>query len=139
MKSSTSKISVRYGETDQMGVVYHVNYLVWFEIGRTDFIETLGLRYAAMEEDGFLSPVVDAKLNFHYPVRYGEKPVVETWLHSYDGIRTKYAYEIRNEDGKLCVSGTSTHTVVKKENFRPVSIRRSLPEWHAAYSKALEA
>ncbi|QXE03206.1 thioesterase family protein [Terribacillus sp. DMT04] len=139
MKSSTSKISVRYGETDQMGVVYHVNYLVWFEIGRTDFIETLGLRYAAMEEDGFLSPVVDANLNFHYPVRYGEKPVVETWLQSYDGIRTMYAYEIRNEDGKLCVSGTSTHTVVKKENFRPVSIRRSLPEWHAAYSKALEA
>lgn len=133
MKKTLTPIDVRYQETDQMGVVYHANYLVWFEIGRTKFIEKLGLSYAAMEEKQVVSPVVDAQLSFKKPIRYGEKAYVETWLKSYDGLRTVYGYHILNEANEAVVSGSTEHVIVKKDSFRPLSLRRSFPEWHQAY------
>ncbi len=83
----TTPIKVRYQETDQMGVVYHANYLIWFEIGRTAFIEALGFNYHEMESDGIVSPVIDANIQFKQPIRYGEEATVETWLQCYNGIR----------------------------------------------------
>jgi acyl-CoA thioester hydrolase len=131
-------IEVRYQETDQMGVVYHANYLVWFEIGRTKFIESLGLRYGAMEEQGVVSPVTDATISFKKPIRYGEETVVETWLESYDGLRTVYGYQILNSKKHVAVSGKTEHVIVKKDSFRPLSLRKAFPEWHEAYSNKLK-
>ncbi|WP_182199617.1 acyl-CoA thioesterase [Paraliobacillus salinarum] len=138
MMKVTTPIQVRYQETDQMGVVYHANYLVWFEIGRTAFVEALGFEYAVMEEQGVVSPVIDAHVYFNQPIRYGQKAYVHTFLDSYDGIRTTYRYEVTDEDGNIAVSGTTKHVIVKKENFKPTSLRRKFPEWHQAYLQALE-
>ncbi|MBU5860976.1 acyl-CoA thioesterase, partial [Vibrio cholerae O1] len=74
-------------ETDQMGVVYHANYLVWMEVGRTKLIEDLGFRYADMEKDGILSPVIDIQISYKKPARYGETVTVKTWVDAYDGLR----------------------------------------------------
>lgn len=131
--SVKTPIDVRYQETDQMGVVYHANYLVWFEIGRTKFIEDLGLSYAKMEEENVVSPVIDANLSFKKPIRYGEAAYVETWLEKYDGLRTEYGYHILNAENEVAVSGTTKHVIVNKETFRPLSLRRSFPEWHEKY------
>lgn len=131
-------IEVRYQETDQMGVVYHANYLVWFEIGRTKYIEELGLSYAAMEEENVVSPVLDAELSFKKPIRYGQEAYVETWLEEYDGLRTVYGYEIQNDKGEIAVSGFTKHAIVKKDSFRPLSLRKSFPEWHKAYLRQME-
>ncbi|WP_117169561.1 acyl-CoA thioesterase [Paraliobacillus sediminis] len=130
-------IQVRYQETDQMGVVYHANYLVWFEIGRTAFIEELGFRYFDMEEKGIVSPVVDAHMYFKQPIRYGQPANVETWLEAYDGLRTTYGYNVVDEEGNIAVTGSTKHVIVKKDNFRPVSLRKTFPEWHLAYQKAM--
>src|SRR5699024_8041494 len=92
-------IEVRYQETDQMGVVYHGNYLVWFEIGRTKFIEHLGLSYTEMEKHDIVSPVINAHISFKKPIRYGENATVETWLEKYDGIRSVYGYHILDQNG----------------------------------------
>lgn len=138
MKKVQTPIEVRYQETDQMGVVYHANYLVWFEIGRTKFVESLGLRYAAMEENGVVSPVTDANIRFNKPVRYGENPIVETWLESYDGLRTVYGYNVLRPDGQVAVSGKTEHVIVKKDSFRPLSLRKAFPDWHQAYSNQLK-
>ncbi|GGC88787.1 putative acyl-CoA thioesterase YneP [Thalassobacillus devorans] len=138
MTKTETPIRVRYQETDQMGVVYHANYLVWFELGRTDFIEALGFKYHEIENKGVVSPVVDANIQFKKPVRYGEDAYVETWLEDYDGLRITYGYRIFNTSQDLAVSGTTKHVIVKEGSFRPVSIRRSFPEWHEAYTKALE-
>lgn len=138
MLITETPIEVRYQETDQMGVVYHANYLVWFEIGRTKYVEALGLDYNGMEQHHVVSPVIDAQVSFKRPVRYGEKPVVKTWLDTYDGLRTVYGYEILNNDRQVAVSGTTTHTIVDKETFRPLSIRRKFPEWHNAYQNQLQ-
>jgi acyl-CoA thioester hydrolase len=126
-------IEVRYQETDQMGVVYHANYLVWFEIGRTKFIEHLGLSYVEMEKNNVVSPVIDAQISFKKPVKYGEKVYVETWIEQYDGLRTVYGYKVIDDDGEVRISGRTKHVIVKKESFRPLSLRRAFPEWHEIY------
>lgn len=136
MLVATKEIEVRYAETDQMGVVYHANYLVWMELGRTSFIQELGFNYAEMEKDGIISPVLDIQASYKKPFRYGETATVKTWVEEYDGFRTKYGYEILNEQGEIAVIGMSSHVCVKKENFRPISVKRLYPDWHEAYEKA---
>ncbi|WP_059170843.1 thioesterase family protein [Bacillus sp. FJAT-27445] len=136
MLISETAIEVRYAETDQMGVVYHANYLVWMELGRTSFIRELGYSYAKMEEDGIISPVIDIQASYKKSMRYGETATIKTWVEHYDGFRVKYGYEIQNEAGELSVSGYSVHVCVKKENFRPISIKRMYPDWHESYQKA---
>ncbi|WP_113866478.1 acyl-CoA thioesterase [Paraliobacillus ryukyuensis] len=138
MMKIKTPIQVRYQETDQMGVVYHANYLVWFEIGRTAFIEANGLNYHEMEEQGVVSPVIDVHVYFKQPIRYGQDAFVHTWLENYDGLRTTYGYQVTDAEGNIAVSGTSQHVIVKKDNFRPISLRKKFPEWHEVYSNALE-
>lgn len=136
---SKKDIEVRYAETDQMGIVYHANYVIWMEIGRTALIEELGFRYADMEKDGILSPVLEINAQYKKPVKYGEVASVHTWIEEYDGVRVTYGYEIYNGDGDLSVIGYSKHACVKKENFRPVSMRKYFPTWHEAYLKTKKA
>ncbi|WP_209122244.1 thioesterase family protein [Alkalihalobacillus sp. BA299] len=135
MKKSVTEIEVRYKETDQMGVVHHSNYIVWCELGRTHLIKALGFSYVQMESDGILSPVTGINLVYKYPAKYGDTITIETWVERYDGIRVVYGYNIMNADGVQCVSGTSEHVCVKKESFRPISIRKHLPEWHTVYER----
>ncbi len=136
MVISEQKIPVRYAETDQMGVVYHANYLVWMEIGRTGLISDLGFSYADLEKEGILAPVIDIQASYKNPARYGETVTVKTWIEAYDGLRITYGYEIYKENGELSATGKSVHVCVRKDNFRPLSIRKKLPEWHEAYEKA---
>lgn len=136
MLVSTKEIEVRYAETDQMGVVYHANYLVWMEVGRTTLIQDLGFNYAEMEKDGVISPVMDIQISYKKPLRYGEKATVKTWIDEYDGLRVIYGYEILTMDGEIAVTATSKHVCVKKENFRPIIIRKLYPDWHNAYENA---
>lgn len=135
MHISSTTIKVRYAETDQMGVVYHANYLVWMEVGRTALIEDLGFHYAEMEEQGILAPVVDIHIQYIKPITYGGTATVETWIEGYDGLRVVYGYRITNEQGDTAVTATSEHVCVRKETFKPVSIRRLFPDWHQAYEK----
>ncbi|MFD2444004.1 acyl-CoA thioesterase [Bacillus sp. CGMCC 1.16607] len=136
MLVSTKEIEVRYAETDQMGVVYHANYLVWMEVGRTKLIQDLGFNYAEMEKDGIISPVLDIQISYKKPLRYGEIAYVHTWIEEYDGLRVTYGYEIFTNDRELAITATSKHVCVKKENFRPISVRKLYPDWHHAYEKA---
>lgn len=132
---STEKIKVRYAETDQMGVVYHANYLVWCEIGRTKLIEDMGFNYAKLEKEGILSPVVNLQFSYKYPAKYGETVEIKTWVEQYNSVKVTYGYEITNEEGKICVTGTSEHVCVTKDSFRPITIKRKLPNLHVAYEK----
>ena len=78
---SEARVRVRYAETDQMGVVYHANYLVWFEVGRVEFIRKLGMDYRSMElEDGIGIAVVNVSARYKYPARYDDELVIETRL-----------------------------------------------------------
>lgn len=138
MTKSTIPIQVRYAETDQMSVVYHANYLVWFELGRTAFFDDLGYSYYDFEESGLVAPVVDIQASFKRPVKYGDDVTVTTWVESYDGLRITYGYEITTVANGICVTGRSLHVCVRKETFRPVSMRKIHPVLHQAYLDAAQ-
>jgi acyl-CoA thioester hydrolase len=122
---STSEFRVRYAETDQMGVVYHANYLVWCEIGRTDLIRALGKTYADLERAGTLLAVSDASLRFHASARYDDLIVVETALEEVRSRAITFSYRIaRREDEDLhrLVTARTTLIAVDRDG-RP----RSMP------------
>ncbi|RKL69172.1 hypothetical protein CR203_03835 [Salipaludibacillus neizhouensis] len=130
---ANTEVAVRYAETDQMGVVYHANYLVWCEIGRTKLIEDLGFNYAMMEKMGVLSPVTSLEMKYHAPAKYGENVTIETWIEAYTGVRFSYGYKIFNQKGILCLTGTSEHVCVDADTFKPINVKKRFPDWHEAY------
>ncbi len=117
---SETRVRVRYAETDQMGVVYHANYLVWFEVGRVEFIRQLGLDYKAMEqEDGCGIAVVQVEARYRAPARYDDELVIETRLLAARGAVVRFGYRIlRERDGALLCEGESGHVVVDREMKR---------------------
>jgi acyl-CoA thioester hydrolase len=133
--TSTREIQLYYADTDMMGVIYHANYLKFFELGRTGFIEDLGYNYLAMEESGYFAPVYDVQVTYKKPLRYGDQGFVKTWVELNDGIKTVYGYTIVNGEEEVCAEGKTTHIIVKKENFRPTSFKRAFPEWYQKYEE----
>ena len=125
---SEARVRVRYAETDQMGVVYHSNYLIWFEVGRVEFIRQLGLDYKRMEaEEGCGIAVVDVHLRYRAPARYDDELVIQTKLVAARGAVIRFGYKVlRVEDGLLLCEGETTHVVVGQDMKR-----RSLPQKYA--------
>jgi acyl-CoA thioester hydrolase len=107
-------IRVRYAETDQMGVVYHANYFVWFEVGRVEFLRQLGFSYREMEQnDGCCIAVVDARCRYKAPARYDDEVLIRTHLRNVRESLVHFRYElVRISDGVLLAEGETTHIVV---------------------------
>jgi len=112
--TSETKIRVRYAETDKMGVVYHSNFIVWFEIGRVEMLRQLGFRYRDMERDDDCHiAVADVKVRFKAPARYDDEILIRTKLKNVRDSLLQFGYEIlRAEDGMLLAEGETTHIVV---------------------------
>ena len=91
-----TRLRVRYAETDQMGIVYHANYLIWMEIGRVEFFRATGIRYRDLERDhGVLLVVVEANCCYVSPARYDDEVIVRTWIKQAHPRMLRFAYEIR--------------------------------------------
>jgi acyl-CoA thioester hydrolase len=102
-------VRVRYGEVDRMGVVYHANYLAYFEVGRTELLRSLGRAYRSVEEQGLLLVVADAGLRFVRPAGYDDLLRVRTRLVDLSGVRLRFEYEVdRPADGTLVATGHTT-------------------------------
>lgn len=116
-------VSVRYAETDQMGIVYYANYLVWFEVGRVAWCRAKGFQYAEMEaKESRLMVVADAGCRYKSPARFGEEVVVRTFLAKATDRVIRYRYEIRVKDtGQLLATGGTAHIVTDLE-FRPARL-----------------
>ena len=111
-----TRLRVRYAETDQMGVVYHANYLVWMEMGRVEYCRAVGVRYRDMEEqDGILLAVATAECRFLCPARYDEEIVVETSIAKAHARLVAFHYRMkRASDGHLLAEGETTHVFVNR-------------------------
>jgi acyl-CoA thioester hydrolase len=112
-----TRIRVRYAETDQMGIVYHANYFVWFEIGRVELLRQLGFSYRDMEaKDGCGIAVIDARCRYKAPARYDDEVIVRTHLKYLRESLLQFEYElIRAIDETLLAEGDTTHIVVDPE------------------------
>jgi acyl-CoA thioester hydrolase len=128
-----TRIRVRYAETDQMGVVYHANHFIWFEVGRVELMRQFGFNYKDMErEDDCFIAVVDAHCRYKAPVHYDDEVIVRTYLKHVREKVIRFGYELRNvESGELLAEGETTHLVA---NSKMKS--RALPE---RYIKAFRA
>ena len=109
-----AQLRVRYAETDQMGVVYHSNYIVWFEVGRVEMLRQLGFTYRDMEKhDDTHIAVVDVHCRFKSPARYDDLITIRTKLTNVRESLLHFAYEIvRADDGEVLAEGESVHLVV---------------------------
>ncbi len=126
-----AQVRVRFAETDQMGVVYHSNYFVWFEIGRTSLLRDVGLPYKTMEETGVLLPVITAQCNYFKPAKYDDLLTINTQLREKPRARIRLEYRITNESQEELVQGFTVHSFMRRngravrppENFREVMSR----------------
>ncbi|MEE8385342.1 MAG: thioesterase family protein [Dehalococcoidia bacterium] len=106
----TSEVRVRYQETDRMGVVYHANFLVWFEVGRIEFLRALGNSYREMEEEGVYFPVLEVSCKYRQPARFDDRLQVRTRAERIRWARLRFHYEVlRVADGTLLAEGSTTH------------------------------
>jgi acyl-CoA thioester hydrolase len=110
---SETRIRVRYAETDQMGVVYHANHFIWFEVGRVELLRQLGFSYRDMEKnDGCLIAVADARCRYKAPALYDDEIIVRTHIRNIRNSLIHFGYELlRAEDGTLLAEGETTHIV----------------------------
>lgn len=120
MLESRTQITVRYAETDMMGIVYHGNYLPWFEVGRTTLLKECGLPYRELEAQGYRLPVLEVGVKYSKPALYDDLLTVITRLNERPTLRIRLEYEVRRGDD-LLVTGFTTHAFInqKGEPVRP--------------------
>jgi acyl-CoA thioester hydrolase len=121
-RTTTSTVRVRYAETDKMGVVYYANYLVWFEIGRTDWLRDTGWSYRAMEDEGLALPVIEAHCEYRQSAKYDDELDVRTRAQRLSPVRIQFDYEVaRRADGVAIASGHTVHATIDRQG-RPVRL-----------------
>jgi acyl-CoA thioester hydrolase len=129
-----TRLRVRYAETDQMGVVYYANYLVWMEVGRVELCKALGFNYGDMErDDGVLLAVAEACCRYLSPARFDDEVIVKTWIEEANTRMATFAYEMRLAEGdRKLATGHTRHIFVNREMHRA-----RLPEkYHAMFGLA---
>jgi acyl-CoA thioester hydrolase len=114
MLQSRSLISVRYAETDMMGVVYHGSYLPWFEVARTDLLKQHGIPYRALEAEGYFLPVISLEVKYRQPARYDDTIEIIATLREKPALRIRIQYEVRHE-GVLLATGSTEHVFIDRQ------------------------
>lgn len=118
-----ARLRVRYAETDQMGIAYHANHIVWMEVGRVEYCRAIGIRYKDMEErDGILLAVVEVHCRYHAPARYDDELTVATRVNYIGSRAMQFDYELRlAPSGQLVAEGYSKHVFCDAE-LRPMRL-----------------
>ena len=120
MKFDEIQIRVRYGETDQMGVVYHGNYALYLEMGRIEWLRKFGISYKDMEDDGVMLPVVSLSLNYKKSAGYDDVINVKTQLKNMPSAKIEFEYEITNENGEILTTATTVLVFIDAQTKRPI-------------------
>jgi acyl-CoA thioester hydrolase len=131
MSPIETRLRVRYAETDQMGIVYYANYLVWMEVGRVEYCRAAGIRYRDMEiEDGILLTVAEASCRYLSPALYDEEVIVRTWIEEAHPRLIRFGYEMSCvEDGRRLATGETKHIFCGRDR-KP---RKLLEKYRSAF------
>ncbi len=119
MYKQQSKLRVRYSETDKMGVVYHGNYIQYFEVGRVEYMRDIGVVYADLEKQGIGMPVVNIEINYRSPAVYDEELVIETWIEKLPTSKIIFHNKAIGETGKVVCEAQVTLVFIN-DKFRPI-------------------
>lgn len=136
---SRTKITVRYAETDMMGIAHHSNYAVWYEAGRSDYIKLFGTSYTEMEKSGIMLPLLNLTCHFGLPAMYEDELIIRTKAINLTAARIVFTYSVKRieNDGSETELGygTTEHGFVDSKTFRPCSIKKRMPD---LYNKMIE-
>lgn len=125
MLANETKIVPRYNETDQMGVIYHSNYFVWFEVGRTDYLTNFSMSYKDMEEMGVMLPVIEVGCKYKSSAKYADNLVISTNIESLTPVRIKFNYVIKREgDNVFIAEGFTEHVFASTQNGKPINLKK---------------
>jgi acyl-CoA thioester hydrolase len=118
--SHSTSFRIRYGETDQMGVVYHGNYAQFFEIGRIDWLRSFGISYKNMEENNVMLPVISLQCNFKKSAKFDDEITVKTILKKIPAVRIEFDYEITNQNNELLTTGNTVLAFINMKTNKPM-------------------
>ena len=135
--TTETKVRVRYGETDQMGVVYHGNYAQYFEIARIEWLEQLGFSYKKMEEQGVMLPVVSLNTEFKKPAMFDDILTIKTRLQRSPSVKIEFDYELFNQKGELLTTGGTVLVFVSSESRRPIKCPEDMLKKIESYSDSI--
>ena len=116
-------ITARYAETDQMGIIHHSVYPVWFEVGRTDLIKILGIGYGQLEKNGVMLPLSELSCKYIKPLRYEDEVVIQTSIQKVTFSRIQFSYKVLL-DGAVMAEGSTTHGFVDSKTLRPLNMKK---------------
>lgn len=134
----SAEIFPRYAETDQMGVIYHANYFVWFEVARGMLYEHLGFHAEDLSKGDVLYPVRRVHCEYRRPARYGRVVLVEIKILKFSGVRIIYSYKVNEkESGELLATGTTEHGITDA-NLRPLNLKNYDPETSRVYVEYMQ-
>lgn len=120
MRSHKIKTRIRYAETDQMGVVYHGNYVQFIEMGRTEWLRALGISYKEMEAIGVMLPVISIQINYKKSAYYDDVLTVKTTLKKLPSVKIEFDYEIYNEKDEIITYGNTVLAFINIKTKRPM-------------------
>jgi len=120
MKSHETSVKVRYAETDQMGVVHHSVYPQYLEIARLNWLDSLGISYKSMEQEGIMLPVFELSLKYHKPITFDENIRIETRLRERPFVKIIFDYSLYNEQGDLVTTGHTVLVFMDAQTRKPV-------------------
>lgn len=135
---TNTKITVRYAETDQMGIAHHSNYAVWFEAGRTDLIKASGMTYSDMEKHGVIVPLLSLECHYKKAAFYEDELIIESRLTKVTNTKLKFEYRVLKEDTQELIStGKTVHGMVAHD-LTPIRMKKEQPQIFAMLQAAVE-
>ncbi|WP_010247397.1 acyl-CoA thioesterase [Acetivibrio cellulolyticus] len=137
MYTSKTEIVVRYAETDQMGIVHHSNYPIWYEAARTDFIKSIGMSYSDIEKSGFMLPLLELKSCYKGAAKYEDELIVTTKIKQISFTRITFYYEVYNKNSNILINyGETMHAWTNKE-LRPLNMKKHAPDIYDLMAKLM--
>lgn len=138
---SRTKLTVRYAETDKMGIVHHSVYPVWYEIGRSDYVKMFGMTYSQIEQAGVMMPLTNLNCHFTFPARYEDNLIIRTKVIMLSAARITFTYTVKriNDDNTETELGygVTEHGFIDKDTFKPCNVKKRLPELYAKIKATL--
>jgi acyl-CoA thioester hydrolase len=124
MYINRTKIKVRYAETDQMGIVHHSNYYIWFEVGRTEFTKECGMSYGDIEKENIMMPVLETGCKHIEVAKYEDELIIETWIDQLSGAKLIFNYNVVRElDNKILATGFTKQTFIDSD-FKIINLKK---------------
>lgn len=134
---SQSKITARYAETDQMGIIHHSVYPVWYEVARTDFIKKVGMTYTQMEKQGLMLPLIELGCKYMMPAKYEDELIIECYIEEFKASKIKFIYEVYSSDRVLLNKGFTTHAWTNLD-LKPLNMKKHFPNIYDLVLKSME-